>query len=180
MSRRQPCFYWRAGPGRSSPFAPVRADSFAAAVLRNALWNLLDRAPAVSPPAQLSPPFRSLAWCPTGPSGEEHGPEGEGGESGESGTRYMLSETATEVRSGVELIVDYDSTREGFSGTVRNTTSATVTQVRVEIHLSNRIELGLTPPRDLAAGATQSVELDARGQTFSWFTVHVELGSSTA
>ena len=117
---------------------------------------------------------------PTEPSGEEHGPEGEGGESGESGTRYMLSETATEVRSGVELIVDYDSTREVFSGTVRNTTSATVTQVRVEIHLSNGVELGPTPRVDLPAGETHSVELDARGQTFSWFTVHVELGSGTA
>ena len=107
---------------------------------------------------------------PTEPSGEEHGPEGGGGESGESGTRYMLSETATEVRSGVDLIVDYDSTREVFSGTVRNTTSATVTQVRVEIHLSNGVELGPTPRVDLPAGETHSVELDARGQTFSWLS----------
>ena len=85
-----------------------------------------------------------------------------------------------DVRSGVELIVDYDSTREVFSGTVRNTTSAPVTQVRVEIHLSNGVELGPTPRVDLPAGETHSVELDARGQTFSWFTVHVEIGSGTA
>ena len=116
---------------------------------------------------------------PTEPS-EMHGPEGQGGESGESGTRYAPSDTARETRSGVELVVDYDSAREVFTGTVRNTTSATVTQVRVEIHLSNGTELGPTPRMDLAAGETRSIELDARGQNFTWFTVHVEIGSSAA
>ena len=117
---------------------------------------------------------------PTEPSGEGHGLEGQGGESGESGTRYTPSETAREVRNGVELIVNYDSTRQWFTGTVRNTTSATVTQVRVEVHLSNGVELGPTPRVDLAAGETRSIELDAGGQTFSWFTIHVEIGSGTA
>ena len=120
------------------------------------------------------------AGSPTAPSGEGHGPEGQGGEPGESGTRYTLSETAREVRSGVELIVSFDSTRQGFTGTVRNTTSATVTQVRVEVHLSNGVELGPTPRANLVAGETKSIELDARGQTFSWYTVHVEIGSGTA
>ena len=125
---------------------------------------------------------------PTAPSelhgsegqGEAHGPEGEGGEPGESGTRYAPSDTARETRAGVELVLTYDSTREAFTGTVRNTTTATVTQVRVEIHLSNGVELGPTPRVDLAAGVTQAVELDARGQSFSWFTVHVEIGSSAS
>ena len=116
---------------------------------------------------------------PTEPS-EDHGPEGEGGEPGESGTRYAVSDTASEVRGGVELTVDYDGTREVFTGTVRNTTTATVTQVRVEIHLSNGVELGPTPRTDLAAGETKSIELDARGQSISWFSVHVEIGSSAA
>ena len=116
---------------------------------------------------------------PTEPS-EVHGPEGQGGESGESGTRFAPSDTARETRNGVELIVNYDSTRQVFTGTVRNTTTATVTQVRVEIHLSNGVELGPTPRTNLAAGETQSIELDARGQTLTWFTVHVEIGSGSA
>lgn len=116
---------------------------------------------------------------PTEPS-EVHGPEGQGGESGESGTQYAISDTATEVRAGVRLIISYNSTQEAFSGTVENTTNATVTQVRVEIHLSNGVELGPTPRVDLAAGETKPVELDARGQTFTHYSVHVELGSSTA
>ena len=125
----------------------------------------------------------SVVGCsgsPTEPGGEEHGDEGQGGEPGESGTQYERTETAREVRNGVELIVNYDSTREVFTGTVRNTTSATVTQVRVEIHLSNGVELGPTPREDLAAGETKPIELDAREQTFFWFTVHVEIGSGTA
>ena len=99
---------------------------------------------------------------------------------GESGTRYSSSDTARETRGGVELVVNYDSTREVFTGTVRNTTTATVTQVRVEIHLSNGVELGPTPRTNLAAGETKSIELDASGQTFTWYTVHVELGSGSA
>ena len=117
--------------------------------------------------------------APTEPS-EVHGAEGQGGESGESGTRYAPSDTARETRAGVELVVDYDSTRDLFTGTVRNTTTATVTQVRVEIHLSNGVELGPTPRTSLAAGETQSIELDARGQSFTWFAVHVEIGSGAS
>ena len=117
--------------------------------------------------------------APTAPS-EVHGPEGQGGESGESGTQYALSETATEVRAGVRLIISYNSAQRVFSGTVENATNATVTQVRVEIHLSNGVELGPSPRVDLAAGETRPVELDARGQSFTHYSVHVEIGSSTA
>ena len=62
-----------------------------------------------------------------------------------------------------------------FSGTVRNTTSQTVRDVRVEIHLSTGVELGPTPRVNLGGGETRPVELDARDQAFDWWTVHVEL-----
>ena len=71
-----------------------------------------------------------------------------------------------------------------FSGTVRNTTSQTVRDVRVEIHLSNGVELGPTPRVDLSAGETRPVELDARDQawtggpsTSSWGQVRARDGS---
>ncbi len=117
---------------------------------------------------------------PTEPSGEEHGPEGGGSEPGESGTQYGLTDTAVETRSGVQLTMSYDAAAETFRGEVVNTTSATVTQVRVEIHLSNGVELGPTPRVDLAAGQSMPVELDASGQTFTSWSVHVELGSGSA
>ena len=100
-------------------------------------------------------------------------------EEGESGTRYALTETATEVRKGVELIAGYDSSQGEFTGTVTNTTNATVRQVRVEIHLSNGRELGPTPRVDLAPGQSDTFELDAGGQSFEWWSVHVEIGSDS-
>ena len=112
----------------------------------------------------------ALAACngsPTSPTGEP----------GESGTQYGLTDTARESRSGVDLVMTYDQPNERFNGTVTNTTSATVAAVRVEVHLSNGVELGPTPRVDLAAGQVESVTLDASGQTFTRWSVHVELGS---
>ena len=100
-------------------------------------------------------------------------------EPGESGVRWNADQTATDTRRGVDLVISYDAPGRRFNGTVTNTTGATVTDVRVEIHLSNGTELGPTPRVDLAAGAKQSVTLDASGQNFDWYSVHVELGSSS-
>ena len=114
-----------------------------------------------------------LAACggenPVGPS-----------EVGESGTQYGISDTARESRSGIDLVMSYDQARQRFNGTVTNTTGATVADVRVEIHLDNGVELGPTPRVDLAAGEMRSVSLDARGQRFSRWSVHVEIGAQGA
>ena len=118
-----------------------------------------------------------------GESGSGHSESGDSGsgEPGESGTQYALTDTATELRNGVELVMNYDSSRKEFVGTVTNTTTATVTQVRVEIHLSNNVELGPTPNVNLAPRESKSVTLDARAQSnFNGFSVHVEIGSSNA
>ena len=101
-------------------------------------------------------------------------------EPGESGTRWNAAQTARETRSGVTLVLNYDSSSQEFIGTVTNTTNATVTDVRVEIHLSNRTELGPTPRIDLAANEEETITLDASGQNFSWYSVHVEIGSSSS
>ena len=107
----------------------------------------------------------------------EHGSEGEHGEeSGESGIRYGLAETAREARSGVRLELRFDAASETFTGTVVNTTAEPVSQVRVEVHLSNGVELGPTPRISLAPGETSSVRLEAEGQRFEAWTTHVEIG----
>ena len=136
--------------------------------------------PIVCTAALLALGVLGCSGSPTEPSGEGYGPEGQGGESDESGTQYAISETATEVRDGVRLIISYNSARQVFTGSVENTTNVTVTRVRVEVHLLNGVELGPTPNVDLAPGETKSVELDARVQTFTHFSVHVEIGSSSA
>ena len=84
--------------------------------------------------------------------GSEFGEEGE-----ESGTQFALDDTFDEVRAGVRLVLSYDGKAHAFTGAVENTTEATLNRVRVEVHLSNGIELGPTTPIDLAPG--QSVEI---------------------
>ena len=121
----------------------------------------------------------------TGGEGAEgsggEGSEGAGGDAGgeEGGSALALDETFDTVRNGARLIMSYDTTAQAFIGTVENTTSATLQQVRVEVHLSNGVELGPTAPRDLGAGATMDVRLDAKGQTFTGWTPHAEVGPQT-
>ena len=125
--------------------------------------------------------FSFAAACenPLRPSevGERNHSESGSTEPGESGTQYGLTDTARESRSGVDLVMQYEAGQQRFTGTVTNTTSAAVSNVRVEIHLSNGVELGPTPRVTLAAGQVHEVELDARGQSFTRWSVHVELGS---
>lgn len=114
---------------------------------------------------------QSGGYRPTRPSRE-----GQGGEPGESGTQYPKGQIASETREGVVLVIAYDSASDAFVGTVRNTNDRTVQHVRVEVHLSNGVELGPTPRVDLAAGETRTVNLSAESQSFTGFSVHVELG----
>jgi hypothetical protein len=92
------------------------------------------------------------------------GGDGEGSE--ESGTQNDRSETYNEVRAGARLILNYDENIDAFTGTVENITEGTLERVRVEVHLSNDVELGPTPPTDLKAGATMDISLPADGNTF--------------
>ncbi len=48
--------------------------------------------------------------------------------------------------------------------------------VRVEVHLSNGIELGPTTPVDLAPGQMASVTLPASDQPFDTWNPHAEVG----
>ncbi len=121
--------------------------------------------------------------------GEQHGAEGgsesggegsEGGAAGseEGGNALALDQTFDMVRAGARLIMSYDAHSNAFYGAVVNTTSATLTQVRIEVHLSNGIELGPTTPVDLAPGAAMNVLLPASTQPFDGWTPHAEVGAS--
>ena len=103
-------------------------------------------------------------------------PESSGGGGEEGGTTLPVDETFDTVRKGARLIMSYDGTIQAFIGTVVNTTRRTLRQVRVEVHLSNGVELGPTTPQDLAAGKAMSVRLDAAGQIFTGWTPHAEVG----
>ena len=106
------------------------------------------------------------------PSHEEGDGEGE-----ESGQQFAKNETYDKVRNGARLILNYDPNANTFVGTVENTTNQTLSKVRVEVHLSNGIELGPTTPTDLAPGQKVNVELSAAGQDFNKWSAHPEAGS---
>ena len=112
--------------------------------------------------------------------GSESGEHGGGSESDEgdeeSGTQFALGETFDEVRAGARLVLSYDSDANAFLGTVENTTGATLSRVRVEVHLSNGTELGPTTPVDLAPGQVVDVTLPATSEPFTSWSAHPEVG----
>ncbi len=119
-------------------------------------------------------------------SDEGRGESHEGGSEGrdvrgsadgeEAGGAYALDETYDEVRGGARLILTYDTTNNTFSGTVENTTDDVLQSVRVEVHLSNGVELGPTTPIDLAPGEQADVMMDATNMVFDSWSTHVEVG----
>ena len=153
--------------------------------------------PAIRPATQLAAALLALGLgaCTTlsesgreGGSGEapgehggagERGDGGEGAESGEGGgeesaVRLDPTETFWRTRKGVRLALRYDAATRTFRGSATNVTGATIPRARIEVHLSNGVELGPTTPADLAPGQTIPVTLPATGQTFSRWGAHAE------
>jgi hypothetical protein len=120
----------------------------------------------------------ALAGCSSGgsESGEHNGSSESSEEGEESGTQLSLSETFDEVRAGARLILSYDADANAFTGTVENTTDATLKQVRVEVHLSNGTELGPTTPVDLAPGQVADITIPATTEQFTSWNAHPEVG----
>ncbi len=111
------------------------------------------------------------------PSGREPGGDDAGDSGEESGTQLALGDTYDEIRGGAQLVLTYDSGANAFTGTVTNTTAATLDRVRVEVHLSNGTELGPTTPMDLAPGQVHDVTLEATEASFSGWSAHAEVGN---
>ncbi|MDE0369193.1 MAG: FxLYD domain-containing protein, partial [bacterium] len=113
----------------------------------------------------------------TGCEGAGEGTETGAGGGEENTTQYGLNDTFDQVRAGSRLIMNYDPAANAFIGTVENTTNTTLTNVRIEIHLSNGVELGPTTPIDLAPGEIVDVRLDATTQPFDTWVAHAEVGT---
>ena len=94
----------------------------------------------------------------------------------ESGTELALDESYDAVRNGARLVLTYDAQNNSFNGFVENTTEDTLKQVRVEVHLSNGVELGPTTPTDLEPGESIGVSLAATDKDFDGWTAHPEVG----
>ncbi len=119
-----------------------------------------------------------------GAGGEGHGPGGEGGsegsstssEEGSGANQLAPDETFDEIRSGARLILSYDPQSNTFVGSVQNTTSSTLTRVRIEVHLSNGTELGPTTPINLSPSRVAPVNLRSTQAPFTGWVAHAEVG----
>ncbi len=101
---------------------------------------------------------------------------GEGTE-GSGADSLALDETFDAVRSGARLILKYDAPSNSFKGTVENTTNGVLDRVRIEVHLSNGMELGSTTPTDMASGEVVAINLPATQASFTGWTAHAEVGA---
>jgi len=100
------------------------------------------------------------------------------GEGEEDGTQFGLSDIYDVVKNGAHLILSFDAESNSFKGTVENTTNKVLDRVRVEVHLSNGIELGPTTHVDLKPGEKITVELKATEKAFETWSTHAEVGNS--
>ena len=80
------------------------------------------------------------------------------------------------VRGGARLVMSYDAATNSFKGTVENTTNSLLTNVRIEVHLSDGTELGPTTPIDLAPGEKTAVNLPSTQASFTGWVAHAEVG----
>ena len=87
-----------------------------------------------------------------------------------------LFDTLHFLRAGAQLALSYDYAARAFTGTVENTTEATLRRVGVEVHLSNGTELSLPNPVDLDPGQTVAIALPAPLQTFLLWTACPKVG----
>ncbi|MDE0139395.1 MAG: hypothetical protein OXM57_03410 [bacterium] len=118
-----------------------------------------------------------------GSEGFEAGEGAEGSEGGlgeESGYRLALTDVFEEVRAGARLVMAYDPASNAFVGAVENVTADVLNRVRVEVHLSNGVELGPTNPVDLRPGEMSHVLLPATSTPFDGWSPHAEVGPSSA
>lgn len=105
--------------------------------------------------------------------------EGSEGKHGEHGNKRLKKndKLVRTYKNGAKLTLEFNPATQAFVGKVKNTTKNKLEQVRVEIHLSNGVELGPTKRVDVKPGETVSVELGAFGQKFSHWVTHPEAGN---
>ena len=126
-----------------------------------------------------------IIGCSTDDQTSETGenPVAAGGSDEESSVRYSLNDKYDEVRNGARLVISYDAATDAFIGTVTNTTTGILTQVRVEVHLYEGTvtvdELGPTPNVDLQPGGSHDVTLPVGGKSFTEWVAHPEVGPSS-
>ena len=96
----------------------------------------------------------------------------------ESGEQLAKDQPYDQERAGSRLVLAYDEQTNAFTGTVENVSAEPLSRVRVEVHLSNGVELGPTTPGDLAPGESRPVSLEASEKPFETWSAHAEVGGA--
>lgn len=96
----------------------------------------------------------------------------------ESDAELALDQTYDNTLSGVRLILTYDANSNIFNGTIENTTDEPLKNVRVEVNLSNGIELTPTKSTDLAPREKVLIKLTGTSTDFDGWTAHLEVDST--
>lgn len=96
----------------------------------------------------------------------------------ESAEQLTKGQSYDHERTGSRLVLAYVEQTRSFVGTVENVSAEPLSRVRVEVHLSNGVELGPTTPVDLAPGASHAVSLEAPEAPFETWSAHAEVGGA--
>lgn len=96
---------------------------------------------------------------------------------GAAADALTLDESYDATRNGARLFMRWDAASNSFVGAVENVGDTLLTRVRVEVHLSNGVELGPTHPTDLAPGEALDIALPAGTQPFATWIPHAEVGA---
>jgi hypothetical protein len=92
----------------------------------------------------------------------------------ELANELKMNDTYEEEVDGLQVIMNYHAPTSSFIGVVENTTNQIISNVRVEIYLSNAVELGPTKPVNLQPGEMKNIALLAYNQEFKDWNVVVE------
>ena len=103
---------------------------------------------------------------------DKHGED----EGEEDGTMLGQDEVYDVVEKGIHLVLKYNKEVKAFQGTVENVSDELQTHVRVEVHLSNGMELGPTVQADLEPGEKRNVLLGPVTEEFEGWSSHAEAG----
>ena len=102
--------------------------------------------------------------------------QGLGGDNEAGAVQFGQTDIYDQVNGGARLILAYDAALNAFSGTVENTLTTLLPNVRVEIHLSNGSELGPEFLGDLAPGQITDISLQSTPGGFVTWSAHPETG----
>ncbi len=92
----------------------------------------------------------------------------------ELGDQLKVNENYEQEIDGLHVIVSYHAPTSSFIGFIENTTNKIISNIRIEIYLSNAVELGPTRPGSLQPGEMKNISLLVHNQGFSEWSVVVE------